>query len=371
MGIIITIFLVFYSSVLGVIALIGFFRQIHKEKKYVSGFENELAHIDLKELVVIIPFRNEEKRIDGLLKSILNSNELPKEFIFIDDHSTDKCSEVISEMLKAIPFRILQLPTNLEGKKRAIRYAIENSNSTHILSLDADVEFKADYFSNLNQLASADLYILPAILEAEAMHEYLFEVDVVLVNALNTGLSGLKRPIIASGANLLYERSSFETYDRFESHAHMSSGDDIYLLRDFRNAEADVRLVSDPNFAVHTETPKSLKELIHQRLRWVAKTGDVKDPLSNVLAILQILLTMSFVGILIYLGIKCDWRILFGFFMVKTSFDMLIFLPFFNRIKRMKTWLFIPVYELIFPVYSLMILFLMFTFKPVWKGRKI
>jgi len=367
MTLVIVAFLLIYFFLLGIISLVGYMLQLKKERKYLSDPEK----IDLDNLVVIVPFRNEEKRIQGLLKSIVNSKEYPKEFIFVDDHSTDKCSDIIESTLKDRSYRIIHLPENNKGKKTAIRYAIEQSKSVFILSLDADVEFEPDYFSNLSKLSSSDMCILSAILRANAIHEFLFEVDVVLINALNTGLAGLKRPIIASGANLLYKRNSFEKHDHFESHAHMSSGDDIYLLRDFRNAKVDVRLFSDSNFAVHTETPKNLKELIHQRLRWIAKTGDVKDQLSNVLAILQILMTMSFVAILVYVGVRAEWHLMFGFYLMKTAIDMLLFLPFFNRIKRMKTWLFIPVYELIFPVYSLVILFLMFTFKPIWKGRKI
>jgi hypothetical protein len=44
---------------------------------------------------------------------------------------------------------------------------------------------------------------------------------------------------------------------------------------------------------------------------------------------------------------------------------------YFNRINRMTTWLFIPVYELLFPFYSLLLLVLVPTYKPKWKGREI
>lgn len=364
------IYLATYFLILGIIVLLGFFLQSRKVEKYITNEPNEDT-ISLDKLVVIIPFRNEEARILGLLESIKKSTKLPSEILFVDDHSNDKGIGLIETVLKGVNYRILKLPVGIEGKKRAIRFALENSNSDYILSLDADVEFDPEYFSNLSRLKGSDLYILPAILRAKTWYEYLFELDVVLINALNCGLAGLKRPIIASGANLLYKRSSFEKYDRFESHVHMPSGDDIYLLRDFRNSNAETRLIAQTTLAVYTETPKSLKEMIHQRLRWIAKTGDVKDQLSNVLAVIQVLITFSFVAIMIYLAIIAEWRLFFGFYLLKTAADMILFLPFFNRTKRMKTWLFIPIYELIFPIYSLVILILMFWFKPVWKGRTI
>jgi glycosyltransferase involved in cell wall biosynthesis len=365
-------FYVIYIFLLGILVFCGFFIQSKKELGYKrQEFNLDSKLICLSELVVIVPFRNEEKRIDCLLKSILASNELPKEFIFVNDHSSDGSVDLIAKKLIGIPHRVLELPEDQEGKKRAIRYAIEQSSSDYILSFDADIEFNPSYFTKLKTLSEADLYILPAILKAKKFHEHLYEVDLILVNAANCGIAGLKRPIMASGANLLYKRAAFEKYDNFESHSHMPSGDDIYLLRDFRKQNAAIRLITDTTFSIETETPQSLKEFFNQRLRWIAKTGDVKDCLSTSLAIIQVVLTFSFVLIASLLAFNGQWKMFMVFYILKTSVDMLIFLPYFNRIKRMKSWLFIPIYELLFPLYSLVILCAMYLYKPVWKGRRL
>ncbi len=365
-------FFVIYIFLLGILVFCGFFIQSKKElayKRQESSLDAKL--ICLSELVVIIPFRNEEKRIECLLKSILASNELPKEFIFVNDHSSDRSVDLIAKKLIGIPHRVLELPEDQEGKKRAIRFAIEQSSSEYILSFDADIEFNPNYFSKLKNLLEADLYILPAILKAKKMHEHLYEVDLILVNAANCGIAGLKRPIMASGANLIYKRDAFKKYDNFESHSHMPSGDDIYLLRDFRKQKAAIRLITDTAFSIETETPQSLHEFFNQRLRWIAKTGDVKDHLSTTLAIIQVVLTFCFVLIASILAFNGQWKMFMVLFMLKTSSDMLLFMPYFNRIKRMKSWLFIPIYEILFPIYSLLILGAMYLYKPVWKGRKL
>ena len=369
---VILFYLATYSILLGTLVFIGFFIQIGKEKKYFNEEAfTDSSKIDLASLVVIIPFRNEEYRIDQLLNSILKSNELPKEFIFVNDHSSDKTAECISVKLSSIPYRLLSLPNDKQGKKLAIRFAIEQSESKYILSFDADIEFDSDYFSWLKTLPEKDMYILPAILKAKNIYENLFEIDLILANASNCGISGLKRPVLASGANLLYSRASFVNFDRFERHKHIESGDDIYLLRDFRDANARIQLLTDTKVAIHTETPQSLKEFLHQRLRWISKTGNVNDTLSTSLAIIQVLLTFCFVILLILLSIKSEWRLFAILYLVKSAVDMLFFLPYFNRIRRLISWLFIPVYEFILPIYSLIILSLMYTFKPEWKGRKL
>lgn len=368
MLLILLVFIAVYALLLGSLVFLGYYIQQKKEK---SIFKLDEERINTNELVVIIPFRNEEERIERLLKSILASKVLPKEFIFVDDHSTDKSVLKIEAALSGIPHRILHLPDGIHGKKYAIRYALEKTESEYILGFDADIDFDPDYFARLNELSKKDLYILPAILKAEKLHEHLYEVDLILVNAANCGISGLKRPIMASGANMLYNRKTFERVDQFERHKHMPSGDDIYLLRDFRDANADIQLITDTDFAIHTETPQSLKEFIHQRLRWIAKTGDVKDYLSTNLAIVQALLTFGFVALMIVLALRNEWNLFAIGFGLKSVIDMLVFLPYFNRIKRMKSWLFIPIYELIFPIYSLVILATMYFYKPIWKGRKL
>jgi cellulose synthase/poly-beta-1,6-N-acetylglucosamine synthase-like glycosyltransferase len=351
-----------------VIVVFGYLAQRLREGNYKG---NEKDHIEVDELVVIIPFRNEENRIQILLSTIEKLNFFPKEFIFVDDHSTDGSIQLIENLPTEIPFRILSLEEGIQGKKAAIRRAITDSISTYILTIDADVALQADYFLQIARLSNSDMYLLPAVMEAKKRYQHLFEVDLLLVNAINTGLAGIYRPIMASGANLLFSRASFEKHDRLHTHAHMPSGDDIYLLRDFRVAKAEVRLMSNPLIAVHTETPQSLKEFIHQRLRWIAKTGDVKDHLSTTLAIVQALLTFVFVGIIFAFLMLGDPRSALIAFVAKTGVDMLAFLPFFNRMRRLRSLLFIPIYEIIFPFYSLVIIGMMYFFRPEWKGRKL
>jgi hypothetical protein len=129
--------------------------------------------------------------------------------------------------------------------------------------------------------------------------------------------------------------------------------------------------MTDPKLAIKTETPQSFREFIHQRLRWLAKTGDVKDNLSTRLAIIQAILTFAFVALLVSKGWSHEWKEFWMIFGIKTALDMLIFYPYFNRIQRRVSWLFIPIYEFLFPFYTLLILSMMYWFKPQWKGRRL
>jgi cellulose synthase/poly-beta-1,6-N-acetylglucosamine synthase-like glycosyltransferase len=348
-------------SILG----IGSICQQKKEKSYQFG-----KKIQLDNLTVIVPFRNEEKRIDGLIQSLINSKKLPKQILFVNDHSDDQSILKIEMQIGQLcNIQILNLPDELKGKKQAIRYGTEKTKTEFVLTLDADVIFDAHYFPALEQLGDADLYLLPAIMKAKKPFHFLYEIDLHLINAINTGLNGLNRPIIASGANLLFKRKSFQVFDRFENHAHIPSGDDIYLLRDFREAECDIRLMGKSTFQVETETPQSFNEFLHQRIRWIVKTGNVGDHFSTALAIIQFIFILSFWVIEIDLIIKNNFSLASLFFCFKTSLDLLFFYSYFKEFNRMAAFFLIPIYQLIFPIYNLLLIILMPFFKPIWKGR--
>ena len=361
------LFFLMYGGIMTGIIGFGYFLQRRKEKHYVTGHQKVLN----EKVSVIIPFRNEASRLIPLLESIQQAKINPAEYVFVDDHSDDGSAEIIEKKWQGKHPTVIALTDHEEGKKVAIRRGISESSGQWILSMDADVSFANAYFSTLSTLEHADMYILPAVMVAQRWYEHLYEVDLILVNAANCGLAGWKRPIMASGANLLYSRKAFERLDHIARHQHMPSGDDIYLLRDFREGKADVRLITDSALAVRTETPQSFLEFIHQRLRWLAKTGDVKDHLSTSLAIVQALLTFAFVALLVSKGMAREWGSFCSVFAAKTAIDMLLFYPYFQRIKRLSSWFFIPVYELLFPVYTVLILSMMYWFKPKWKGRKL
>lgn len=364
--IIVASYLIVYVSLVGAVVLGGFLLHLRKSSK-----ERGSNKISADEITVLIPFRNEAERLDVLLESFVHANKLPGRIVFIDDHSDDNSCDLIKSRLKGIPFEILSLSDQVGGKKLALREGIKRCNTKYILTFDADISFQPNYFNAIENLDEVDMYVLPAVLKGENLLELFYELDVALANGLNTGLSGWSRPIFCSGANLLYRKDVFLEVDDFDSHAHMASGDDTYLLRDFRKSDKEVRVISDLNLAIHTETPHSFRAFIDQRLRWVGKTTDIGDSLATISALAQFVLAIAFFVGLIVFAIRADWMLFWILFMSKITIDLILFAPYFVQIKRMQSWLLLPLYELLFPFYSILLGILMLTYQPKWKGRKI
>jgi cellulose synthase/poly-beta-1,6-N-acetylglucosamine synthase-like glycosyltransferase len=358
------IFVPIYSF-FGSAILIGYVFQSKKERK-----ETQRKYIDINNLIVIIPFRNEELRIKNLIDCINNLTLTPRKFIFVNDHSEDNTIEIINNLKSTIPFEILNLSNSLKGKKAAIRHAISHQKSEYNLTWDADICIEPSYFEHISKIQKKDLTILPVIMKGDNFLGNYFESDYSIANAINTSVNGWKRPFLASGANLLFNQKSFIESDNYKSHAHIHSGDDMFLLRDFRLKNKDIELISSKKLAVTTESPKTISEFFQQRLRWINKSPEIKDQLSNSLAILSLIFNLLFISTYIYVLIRQEWKLFFICFGIKSIIDLLVYLPYFYKIKRLKTWIGLPLFALIQPVYLSLLLVMMLFYKPTWKGRK-
>lgn len=90
---------------------------------------------DFKKLKVaaIVPAYNEEKTIGNVLKQLKLAKELD-EIIVVADGSTDKTAEIS----KSFKVKVLEGPKR-EGKGRAMRRGVENTNAQIIAFFDADL----------------------------------------------------------------------------------------------------------------------------------------------------------------------------------------------------------------------------------------
>jgi biofilm PGA synthesis N-glycosyltransferase PgaC len=347
-------------AVLGVLVLIGFKKQFSKSKIGT-------VFISLDQISVVIPFRNEAENLTKLIDSINRQSRFPKHIYFVNDHSEDDGISLIYDV--KCDFSILEMPKNSFGKKEAIRFAVSYLKTDYVLTLDSDIEFNDVYFESLEKLYNNDLLILPVIMKGKNFVQKLFELDFALSNAMNTSVSGLFRPFLASGANLLFKRSSFLKYDSFENHRTIASGDDIFLLSDFRKNNCSIELVSEMSFSVSTATPLSVKDFINQRLRWIGKGNKVGDQLSNGLAVIAAMIHIGFSILLVLEITHHKWIELILVVGLKMMLESIVYFPYFKNIKRLKTWAMLPISTFIYPIYIVVLMVLLPVLKPKWKNR--
>lgn len=359
------LFLSFYGGLLCWIVIYGGFK--HRSK----ALSNPAGNVSLDELTVLVPLRNEAKNLPKILYSLRCSRVKPVRWIFINDHSDDESQAVFDRHAVGLPVEWLSLPDGLQGKKAALRFGMSLVATKWVLTMDADVTFKPTYFSKLQELPEADLWILPAVLVGESPFNQWQEVDLHMMNAINVGLYSVYRPVICSGANLLFQLEVYRQVDDWDAHKNISSGDDIFTLRAFRRAKRDVRLISEPLLAVFSPTTRGLWSFMNQRLRWIGKTTQVKDHFATFLGVLQSLFSWAFVGIVAKLWTEHDLEYMLVLLVVKAFIEWSVFASYFLRYKRLGPWLMLPIVQWLAPLYHGLLWALIPVVKPRWKGRRV
>ncbi len=337
-----------------------------KRNKSVQG-----PIISLSQLTVVIPFRNEIKRILPLLQSIENSNVQPAKYIFVNDHSTDETEKRIIEKFKTECFEILNLDDSKQGKKQAISFGVQHAQTEFVLTLDADVWFDSVYFDHISKLQQVDLQILPVRIKTSNFISEFFHQDVELANSVNESSSGWIRPVLCSGANLLFRRDSFLAETKNSNYFEKSSGDDIYLLQLFQLAGKSIQIQLDQHVAVQTTGAQSIQEYIAQRTRWIGKSRHVADALTNRLLIIQFLLSIGFWIALTFAIQHFSLIELMVFLIVKLTIDSICLWPHYSSNQRVKIWFIVPVFVFILPFINLFLLIYSLIKTPRWKDRLV
>jgi biofilm PGA synthesis N-glycosyltransferase PgaC len=321
------------------------------------------------ELTVVVAFRNEYHNLSVLLKNIDRLKILPSKFIFVNDHSQDDWSELFE---KTNPDLIATYSLNEAafGKKSAIQEGVKRAATKYILCWDADIQFENNYFTDIQKLEVADLIVLPVHFESKNIVQSLGEIDFYLANFVNQASAYWQRPIMCNGANLLFEKNAYLESINLNAHAHILSGDDMFLLRHMIMQNKKVYCASNQLCRITTQSPSSFLGYISQRTRWFGKSLLIKDGLLNFWAIVQFIFTVSFFSFFIYWILE-DPKTFGILFLIKCMVDLSFLSLYFFSIKKNILTFLIPFYGLIFPFYNLFILFSFYFKKQKWKGRKL
>jgi cellulose synthase/poly-beta-1,6-N-acetylglucosamine synthase-like glycosyltransferase len=372
-----TFFLIFSTIVL-LIYLIFILIAISKIKPPVKNRQpvNTKHHFTFS---IIIPFRNEIGNLANILSDLkqLNFDKNRFEVILIDDGSTDGSFELLEKEELLDNFRLIKA-SNV-GKKPAIIEAISMASGNYIYSTDADCRLHPDILKQVDDFLSENLakLIVQPVLSTNrnnllGQFQYYDFLSLMGINNAVYNLNGV--PAIASAANLIFNKTAFEALMPFIDNLHISSGDDMFLLKSFLAADPQsVVLNYKPQSLVITRAETNWASFIKQRIRWAGKMKHFNGSTSFFLGALSVAVQVAWIGFLVIsFNSSFYFALVFiGIWVLKSVLDYSFFYKIGTLLGKKTNWITVfilePVYMVIVPLILLLSLFI----HPQWKGRKI
>jgi glycosyltransferase involved in cell wall biosynthesis len=105
----------------------------------------------MTKLSIIVPIYNEESHLEASVKRLLTTTyPIEREFIFVNDGSTDKSSELLSQLAELFDFDFITMSKN-QGKGAAIRQGLGKISGDLVMIQDADFEYDPNDVPSLLQ----------------------------------------------------------------------------------------------------------------------------------------------------------------------------------------------------------------------------
>lgn len=347
----------------------------------VQPFEKSQT-IGHKKFSVIIPFRNEGRNLPALLQSLkmLSYSKDDFECLFIDDDSSDDSVNIIHQELQnsAVNYHIINNQRITHSpKKDAIHTAIQKARYEWIITTDADCMVTQEWlhaFSAFILENDSKMVVGPVAYHRQtgSFLENFQVLDFLSLQGSTVGGFGIGKPFLCNGANLAYQKEAFRELGGFDGNSNIASGDDIFLFEKFiQRYPKHVSFLKSKRALVSTLPLSSWKRVIHQRMRWAAKSGSYQLGfgkfvgmlvfLTNLIFALSLLSLLLVEGDTLFYAIILVSKFIADFILIKRTS-----LFYRSEKKKVKSYF---LGSLLYPFFSVYIVFKTLTSKYHWKGR--
>ena len=215
---------------------------------------------------VVIPSYNEEKNLPKCIESVLNidypSDKL--EIIVVDDGSTDNSYNVASKYKNK---GVLVFRKKNEGTAAATKnYGIKRASGELIATLDADSYVSRDIVKKLLPLFDEDVVVVTSAVKVANTGNFIQKIQQVeyLITLFSRKiLSFIDAVFVTPGPFSLFRSEIFKKIGYFDEKSILED-QEIAL----RIQKHNLKIRSSLTANVFTETPKTFRSLLKQRIRW-------------------------------------------------------------------------------------------------------
>jgi biofilm PGA synthesis N-glycosyltransferase PgaC len=330
-------------------------------------------------VTVIIPFRDEATHLPGLIGDFSRQTYPARLFkvILVNDHSSDGSGSLVSSLVKNRPgFTIMDLPLGNTGKKEALLHAMQQVDTRWVIQTDADCRVGPGFIStHMAYLAEYPSDLVAGLVttrpEKGTFWEVLETLDMLSLTGAGAGSFHFGKPLMCSGANLLYSRSLFMETRSYDPSGITPSGDDMFLLIGARKLGRKISFNPGRLCMAETSVTTGVCAMVGQRIRWGKKSVHYRMADIQLAALLVSVTSLMVLALPVWMVIyPGSFRWLLPAYGIKTAMDFLLLLAT-TRLtgqRRVLRW-FLPV-SLVYVVYLPVVIIGSLLGHSSWKGRR-
>lgn len=233
---------------------------------------------------VVVAARNEAAVLPALLDCLLRQTYPDYEVILVDDRSSDATPDILTEYQtrdsRLRVMRLTSIPDGRTPKMYALSQGIAAARGSLLLFTDADCFVPTGWIAGMVACFDPDVGAVTGYVGLRAPNdtwlEHVQAVDYFAMMATTAGATNLGRPIGGAGANIAYRRAAYDQAGGFDDMPVGAVADDMLLLqRVVDRTSWRAVFCGDPRTFIATDAEPTLRQLLNQRVRWMAGGQEV------------------------------------------------------------------------------------------------
>jgi 4,4'-diaponeurosporenoate glycosyltransferase len=327
-----------------------------------------------RKISIIIPVRNEEKNLPGILGDLKNQTWKNFEIICVNDNSDDNTEAIIRQYdLKQID--LTSLPTDWKGKTWACQQGAEQAEGDILLFIDADVRLSPDALEKLVKTykgTKGPLSVQPFHTVKKTYEFFSFFFNLIQLCSTGMTLAGMKNTMGFYGPVLMISKITFFEYGGYTP-VKNEVLEDFKLGKFYKEHGIRLSLFTGGNFIKFRMYGESFKSLIEGWTKNFSQ-GAVATYKLLVLAIILWIGYLTVLPVRLVMSVTEKQVPMIVFFILVYLITVLIL----NKCARntgsfpFAVSLFYPVFLSAFYLIFLYSVLATFFFKnTTWKGRKM
>lgn len=230
-------------------------------------------------VTLIVPFRNEEHKLQIIFESIEKLNAACLQILWVNDHSEDASVDILARLLSTPDLRFDHkiIHSERKGKKSAVETAVNHTKGDFIFATDADCELPYEWINQLmTHFKSPHVQLVAGPVmtkESDTVFQRFQQIDWASILLVTQYAIAHQSPLMCSGANLAYRKQAFQKVNGYQGNRHILSGDDEFLMKKIGDEYGVEALVyaNRKEALVFTNAALDWAELFSQRVRWASK----------------------------------------------------------------------------------------------------